>query len=720
MERRLAPSPLLLLALLTAGCSTRYGQVLVDRPEVFSRERLVVRRHEEVSRLEKELARPQLASQGVQGLRDFRQFTASLRGLGARLGDGPGTAAPAPQAAQAAATQAGTAAMEAPAPVSKPLVAAAGTPDPRDVAPAQVQLTGVDRIQDEEATRSFLQAVLREKELDDTHDLLGLTIYTLKFDVTLIPTREDHQHYQVALHLEGGDTERERLFLERWIESLGRSINSEVLGLQRRWLQDAVSEEERISLALQASREIQEIETRLQSLGSSVYQMRALQAEKLAELSRIQAEQGARKRSDGSEGRAEALASLESRAASLQTELENLGSQLEREGRQMVTLGARAELFAKVVQGPSTAQSREQVQELREALARLLLARYRKDLRSSRLGLETLVGLQDDPVPLGDPEHPEERTYLVGVDSLVERRPREFQQVRERLRDLGRELPFYAYSVEPKEFSQNISDVAARQRLRDMVASFRATLPGGRGRAGGFQEQLDRSQSVLHAIKRRPLVVGFLHDERDFGWVLGPRFAIDSKGRMSFRHGPVQYSFQASIVVPAWWSSVTLSGKVLGLDPKGRPEKARNLGALWGGEIEVLLPGDPAAFTGWALHQTERRPPTLVPHWTGSGQRRRRRVRAGQPASFLLRGSNLWRNPQVYLGSTRADRTEILPDMGGLQAHFDQVPLPPAEAVSGAEPGERSRAPRLDLTVVTSNGISTLPEEVEVLPASHP
>jgi predicted nucleic acid-binding Zn-ribbon protein len=580
-------------------------------------------------------------------------------------------------------------------------------PNPQAAAQAQVQLTGIDRIQDEEAVRSFLQAVLREKELDDTHDLLGLTIYTLKFDVTLMPGETDSHFYQVQIDLEGGRTRREHLFFNRWIKSFERSINSELLGLQRRWLQDAVSEEERIRLALQASREIKELETRIHSEGSSVYQLRELIAHKHKELSEVQRQRAAIKTADRTPGRPDRLAALSSKTLGINTELENLGHQLEQEQEELLRLRSRARLFAKVVQGPGALETPDQIRELREALARLLLSRYREDLRSGGLGLEKLLSIREEPVPLGDPRKPAEMVYLVGVESRIDQRPKVYENVRSRLHELGQELPFYAYSVEPKEYAQNISDVAAREKLRDMVASFNAVLPKPGIKVGAFQEQLHRSQSTLQAIKRRPLVVGFLDNEKRFGWILGPKFQIDPRGRMRFRHSHVQYSFQASIVVPAWWSSVTLKGAVLGLNPQGRPH---TLGALWDGGIEVLLPGDPSAFTSWVLHQTERRPPTLIPHWTGTGKRKRRRVQVGAPASLLIRGTNLWRNPQVYLGSVKADRTEILPDMGGLQAHFNQVPKP-----ASLDPVTQSA--RVDLTVVTSNGISTLQEEVEILPA---
>src|SRR3954468_12776147 len=77
--------------------------------------------------------------------------------------------------------------------------------------------------------------------------------------------------------------------------------------------------------------------------------------------------------------------------------------------------------------------------------------------------------------------------------------------------------------------------------------------------------------------------------------------------------------------------------------------------------------------------------------------------------TILIRGAELWRNPQVYVGDQRASFVEVLPDMRGLLATFDKLSMPPA---IGSAPQ------RLNLTVITSGGLSVLSDTVTLIPAA--
>ena len=41
---------------------------------------------------------------------------------------------------------------------------------------------------------------------------------------------------------------------------------------------------------------------------------------------------------------------------------------------------------------------------------------------------------------------------------------------------------------------------------------------------------------------------------------------------------------------------------------------------------------------------------------------------------LMLQGANLWRNPQVFVGSIKASEVLVLSDMRGIQATFDVPP----------------------------------------------
>lgn len=77
MLNRLIRILFLLPAVAAAGC---YGQIFLDNPEVFSRERLLKRRSAEVAYLENKLNGPD-PSPRTQGLRDVRTLTALIATL---------------------------------------------------------------------------------------------------------------------------------------------------------------------------------------------------------------------------------------------------------------------------------------------------------------------------------------------------------------------------------------------------------------------------------------------------------------------------------------------------------------------------------------------------------------------------------------------------------------------------------------------------------------
>ena len=80
----------------------------------------------------------------------------------------------------------------------------------------------------------------------------------------------------------------------------------------------------------------------------------------------------------------------------------------------------------------------------------------------------------------------------------------------------------YVYAVEPKEYAQNISDVGAREELKNYILSLAATIPQASGlSAKAYAEKLDQSQTLLHGITRRPLAVGYVNGDAEFGWMFG-------------------------------------------------------------------------------------------------------------------------------------------------------------------------------------------------------
>jgi hypothetical protein len=65
-------------------------------------------------------------------------------------------------------------------------------------------------------------------------------------------------------------------------------------------------------------------------------------------------------------------------------------------------------------------------------------------------------------------------------------------------------------------------------------------------------------------------------------------------------------------------------------------------------------------------------------------------VEVGRAASILIRGGRLWRSPIVRLGTQKADKVEVLPDMQGVIAQFECVY--PAPGTGGTVPSRSQSA----------------------------
>jgi hypothetical protein len=220
--------------------------------------------------------------------------------------------------------------------------------------------------------------------------------------------------------------------------------------------------------------------------------------------------------------------------------------------------------------------------------------------------------------------------------------------------------------------------------------------------------------------------VGYVDGGQKFGWIFGPRFEIGPDQRSGwigrlfeigpdpkpkFSHTTVQRSVQASLVVPGWTRSLKINYKTFWIDTDGNSRLVES------GAFSVKLPGDYAAITQKLLAPSgERRIPFIEPPLGINGQQRVVRLQAGKPGDILIRGRHLWRNPKVFIGGQSAKTVTVLPDMNGLSAHFDSITIPANKSQEN-----------FDLSVVTSEGIATLPGAVEIFtdmnrsqPANNP
>ncbi|BBM86571.1 hypothetical protein [Candidatus Uabimicrobium amorphum] len=284
----------------------------------------------------------------------------------------------------------------------------------------------------------------------------------------------------------------------------------------------------------------------------------------------------------------------------------------------------------------------------------------------------------------------------------------------------------YIYTVEPKEYAQNISDVSARETYSNFITSLGALIPNSGLQLQNNNQYIRRTQELLNAINRQPLVVGFINNQQEFGWILGPKFKIGynwwDRPYVDYEHTPKQYSFTASLIVPAWWKKLELQGKY----SWSNGANWRNSGSLFKQDndttnveniVAIDLPGDLTAITT-----------ALIAKKTFSAQRPRIHLEDdislrintkddNAERTFIIHGQDLWRNPQVFVGNQKAKDVTLLPNMEALLVTFDNLRMPALE-------NPKEKTTKVDLTVITSAGYDIVKEAIKIInviaPASQP
>ena len=320
--------------------------------------------------------------------------------------------------------------------------------------------------------------------------------------------------------------------------------------------------------------------------------------------------------------------------------------------------------------------------------------------------------------------------------------------------DLSSNNSCWVYSVEPNYQAQLISDVAASENLQNLMLSVSAIIPqlGGLGVAGTL-DHIRRSQARLQTLQRVPRTVGFVSSNQDrtnttsFGWVVGPQFDISDDGKdIVFEHTPITHQLQATLVIPSWWNEVTFEINKEWIDSKtGIPlnlHKTRDgttwcpiLGDLFGlfcnsvisrehysdeiriGTEQIVVKNispDYKALTHALLEKTgcpRERPNILIDRLKIEDKNVYYLNPSEQSQNLVIRGKELWRDPEVYVGNQKADKVEIHPDMDGITAIFDDFKNLTYY---------KNNAYNLDLTVITSAGSTTLRNVVSVGTPSKP
>ncbi len=292
----------------------------------------------------------------------------------------------------------------------------------------------------------------------------------------------------------------------------------------------------------------------------------------------------------------------------------------------------------------------------------------------------------------------------------------------------------FIYTVEPKEYAQNISDQSTREFMLSLALSAAATDPNSGTQTAVDLEYFKNTVALQEAVKRRPLITGFIKSEHECGWLFGPRFELPDRpgkgriGDLNFTHIPAQHTVQASIALPAWWSSVTISvsnywengysQKVWGGEsrrpwyfwPEVGENKWRACRGIETNKYEIGLPANYSALTRMLLEEdTGDSPrPLIYPpsnFSTNNVDHFYAEVDADNACHLILQGENLWRNPKVFINGL-ATEVETLPDMKSLLVKLDKLPVPVV--------ANTNKPAFADLFLVTSDGSDHIEKAVKI------
>jgi hypothetical protein len=722
--------------LVLAGCGQESAsrQVFVSQPEVFTRERLVDDRLQEYNWLESQLALTDKVQPTFQALSDTRLLSGLVNQTSVNLAGAAGN----PAAVTSSSTP-----MPTTVPSGQPIV-------------GQAQESFVDQFADKEAYRNVVKSGLRDTELDDSHDLRGRTLYSLKFDVSLVPGRSEKREAIVFLKLlpntpvDLDDPNFAKIYA-LWARSLDSDFETETRNFEGRLLKDELPEGYLDSLIQQ-----------LNQGGANYFDRHADQIKPT-----ISGPTATTHPADDQKT-LDTFNFLTTGAASPASfpkppTLEPTLTQVEQALVDFeLTKGQknRRDWF-------TSEEKKEQADELKLAIALGVLLKYdaaygkyiqfphKIDCIQSS-GVSYYTNSLKLPPTENDPSDPYFQAFVAKTVHSNDPTFRELNQPK-------------ILNVTPLEYDQNISDISTREDFLELSLALSAAFKGAS--LSNESTYLRNSQRLLNAIKRQPLELGFECAPDMFGVLVGPKYTIESDGNPRFTQTPVRYSFTAEIAVPGWWSSVDIQARYVWIDDNGlkvhpmsagtpawefasdttfavtdRDEEEKGVTPGSGSTtqpaiekkndsnndcVRVNLPGDPAmisAFIGYYNDRLARVPQIEINSDGAEGQdyaiQATTRISGDAAAhnattqisvadgalpeqTLLIRGKDLWRNPKVFVGSNQADTVDVLPDMHGLLAHFKSFPFP-----ATTQPSEVSE----DLTVVTTFGTDALYRYVRILP----
>lgn len=529
--------------------------------------------------------------------------------------------------------------------------------------------TSVEKFRDLLAYRDAVNSARQENLLDDVSDKFGNTVYLLKFDVSILPGEitEKDSFAEVTLGL-NPETIPWQKFHSMLVQAINKKIPDEIVSLTKRFKEtlrypnsDVLTQEERFDLY----REIEDTKQKfLQEMQNNSPQQNNSTANKEDNTKRFQ----------------KLLLPIEDANVMLAdtTTLAELEEDILRVAIKNYVANKYQRILSKYM--------KFRLQEVNDMRQEIFYRIYAYDMTKD--------------------ESAYTESEMLNIQSEIE----------ELFREMKKSCRVYTYAVTPKEYVQNISDVATKENLLDMLFEISTILSDGT-KVDDFAKYIRRGQEFFNTVLRRPLVVGFSKGPQTFGWLFGPRFSIEHGAdlQVEFKHKPEYHTVRAFIVVPSFYENLTLYVQKNWIcytqEPEWPPiiswfgtqsqvyrlydfqtqlqlnheyQKMREMpsnewtnwrqqeieGILPLSKVIIKLPANSEAALEYVMevHGASHREPVILNVTPDA-------VIANQESvSLIIEGRNLWRNTRVFLGTTSADKIESLPDLRGLVATFHNLP----------------------------------------------
>ena len=290
------------------------------------------------------------------------------------------------------------------------------------------------------------------------------------------------------------------------------------------------------------------------------------------------------------------------------------------------------------------------------------------------------------------------------------------------------------YEVGPAELVERRSAVASAAQSFETAIALAAALPSSGVSIDAGLGYMRSVSGKVDALERLPLIIGYTDEaekiawksddqntaapedrfnEARFGWLFGPRMEVDENRQVvTLIQRPARYDVVAEVSVPSWWPFMDLRVETAWIgnwdDGQG---VFRDCGSGWVASrgckptertIRVPLPRNIEAFNGLTEFVLGTRGRILANQPTMERIYPSTLSACAKEVRFVIEGSNLWRNPQVYLGGLQLGEPRVLPDMRGISGTIDISRYFELSASS-----ERSRTDQtlLELTVATRDGV---------------